>query len=140
MTTTTDIKNLGHSRASFAYQRVNEVKDGPFEGEYRSASLNASAMIHNAGLMQTLAFYCSKFQSGEGKKHFGMLASHVMQWLLNENKLDPVYDPNKKPILLFTQILNANDEMILLYTRESQEFVEWLKRFSEGMLKKSGGD
>lgn len=55
-------KNLDHDRAKYAYGCIEMVKNiGPnTEKSYRSAVLSSGTLIHNSGLMQTLAFYLSK--------------------------------------------------------------------------------
>ena len=127
-------RNLQHDRARYAYKSIKEVP-AQIQKDYRSEVMSTPVRIHDAGLMQTLAFYCSKMkldESGEEKNpHFSMLALHIMKWILN----DEAERRGKKDALkLFSSLLTCSDEEMILHTQEAIEVTQWLKRFADARI------
>lgn len=118
-------RSLEHQRATYAYRCINEISalEEEKQKKYRTAALSCSALIQKSGLMQTLAFYLGKKGLQE------ILASHILQWIV-------FYSNDGNPANLFEQLMAFNDEMLMWKTMEAQALVKWLKRFSEGKLKR----
>jgi CRISPR type III-B/RAMP module-associated protein Cmr5 len=123
-------RNLEHERAKYAFDRVERIKgknDEKAEKKYRSAVLSSGALIHKAGLLQTLAFYLSK-------PDYRPLAEDILSWRgIKEGS-------ETAPFSIYKNLLTLKDEDIIHKTQEARALVIWLKRFAEGMLKKEQED
>ncbi len=129
-------RNLQHDRTRYAYESIKAVP-ARVQKDYRSEVMSTPVRIHDAGLMQTLAFYCSKMKLDESGKeknpHFSMLALHIMKWILN----DEAEGKGREDALnLFSSLLACSDEEMILHTQEATEVTQWLKRFADAMLEK----
>ena len=124
---------LEQQRAAFALKRVDEVKNGPEKGKFKTQLVKLPARLHNNGLGQTIAFYLS---AGKDKPET-TLCGWIETWL-HEQK---IYDPKVRLISGITgQGMNA-DEAEETYRRASAEvraLAVWLKRFAEAFIE--GGD
>lgn len=133
--------NIKHECAHYAYKCIDDVlgtiKDS--QRDYRSEVRSTATRIHDAGLMQTLAFYCSKMND---KKHFERLALHIMKWILRADKVENEsvdtsrWDDGKAGILKFLRfLLDQSDEKMMMLTAEATEVTQWLARFADARLK-----
>jgi len=135
-------RNIKHECASYAYKCIKDIIENcsNIQKDYRSEVMSAGTKIHDAGLMQTLAFFCSKM---EKDLHFRKLALHIMKWILRDEKVGGVnidtekWDEDKnKTIELFEFLLNQSDERMMYFTQEALEVTTWLKRFADARLEK----
>ena len=135
-------RNIKHECAAYAYACITDVADEiPNQKEYRSEVMSTGTRIHDSGLMQTLAFYCSKMKAE--KPHFERLSLHVMKWILRDEKVNDrnvntsKWDDGKGGVLtLFSFLLDQSDEKMMWFTREAMEVAQWLKRFADARLEK----
>lgn len=128
--------NREHLRAEYAYcciEAIKNIKDPDLEKKYRTQVFSLPTRLHVVGLMQTIAFNCSKMND-TGKRHFVKLNLHLLHWILkNPENCDgdatAAYE-------LFSQKLlpRLGTEQLMLYTREAVAFSVWLKRFAEARL------
>lgn len=130
-------RNVKHECAEYAYKCITKVlessKANPnidIQKDYRSEVMSTGTRIHSAGLMQTLAFYCSKIKGD--KLHFSKLALHIMEWILRNEKLGN----SGEPLPLLELLLGQPDDKMMYFTEEAMEVTQWLKRFADARLEK----
>lgn len=100
------------------------------QNEYQSRVQSAPVLIHDTGLMQTLAFYISKDERSLSK-----LAKHLLSWLnYNQSWQSHLNEQNWQ---LFSNLIDQSSEQLLLNTQKMLKLLQWLKRFSESQLKKN---
>ena len=142
-------RNIKHKCAAYAYNCISDVlKEPGIQGKYRSEVLSVGTRIHDSGLLQTLAFCCSKMKGGEkpgDRSHFRELALYIMKWILREEQIDgdsldtSKWDESDENIMsIFAYLLepHQSDERMLIYTHDALEVTQWLKRFADARLKK----
>ncbi len=115
------MRTLEQLRAEFAYRKVEDVKDKPFEAEYARYVKNAPAMILTNGLGSTLAFYRSK-----KKKAYDTLYEHINEWLESRG----FYSGDAIDF-----IMNADSAKVFQATQEVLALLDWMKKFAKTMLK-----
>ena len=101
--------------------------------DYHSRVQSAPVLIHDAGLMQTLAFYLSK-----NEDHIQLLARHLMGWIDRRELWQN--DFNRQRIKqdnwnLYRRLSGQSMDQQMMNTRWSQALLKWLKRFSSAQLK-----
>lgn len=132
MSTQTEIKKLEQGRAEFAYNCVKEATNnlqGNTRKEYRSYSRKIPTMILTNGLGQTLAFVKAKAEKGNAYE----LLYNQMSTYLKGNSTMRIKMPSDKNELLEWAI-SCNSEDYRCITQELLAFLNWLKRFAEGMI------
>lgn len=115
------MRTLGQLRAEFAYKKVKDVKDKPFEAEYARYVKNAPAMMLTNGLGSTLAFYCSK-----KKEAYDTLYEHINEWLKDRGFCSG-------DAIEF--ITSADSAKVFHATQEVLALLDWMKKFAKAMLK-----
>ncbi|MHA1216773.1 MAG: type III-B CRISPR module-associated protein Cmr5 [Candidatus Thorarchaeota archaeon] len=135
-------RSTKHDCAAYAYSCISDIlanlKD--CQDKYRSEVMSTGTRIHEAGLMQTLAFYCSKMKE-DSSPHFQRLALHLMKWILrgaevkgravDTSRWD---DDRQRTLSLFEVLLEQRDESMMLLTADAKEVAQWLKRFADARL------
>ncbi len=121
------MRTIEQERANHAWQCVNEVKDKPFAGDYRTIAVKTPSLILTNGLGQTLAFLRSK----PDRRHFVELYRHLNEWLRRRLNID-------NSDLLEWIVNSANSQQYRLATMEALALLQWLKRFAEAVLPKGG--
>ena len=142
------MKNQDHIRMRGAVNFVHELtaigwkpEDGKAKekkecSQYRSRVLSCATQIHDAGLMQTLAFYLSKDEESAR-----LLASQIMRWMLRGTSDAPDQPLYKKADMnqlwsTFNGLSNHEDMRLLWDTEEILSLLIWLRRFAEARFKK----
>lgn len=136
--------NLEHERAEYALKCVNSIKEltfnDNFKGKYASEVKQTSTRLQTAGLLQTLAFYCSKMKDKEGESeknnHFVYLVTHLLGYILATPD-SPVSANNAWK--LYQELLNETKDPARLmdYTEKAKSVTRWLMRFAATMLEPS---
>lgn len=134
------MKTTVNKRAKFAYERVKEVKEVVEQSKndnmkkYKSYSKKLLAMVKINGLAATLAFMLSKFNKEPAYK---TLYDHIQQWLENEDcPVNTLYsNVSSKNNDLIEKVLSFDSNSYRAVTKEIMEFTNWLRRFTEGMIK-----
>ncbi len=153
-------KTLEQKRASYAFEKIKEVINKPYEKDFSSLIGKLPTLILTNGLGNTLSFLFSK-----GKEQHLLAIAIITNWLFNESDLkiikgefkkewfNELENLSKKPekekretinkIIkeMITPILNpivleAQTHEYIFATEETLRLLNWLKRFSEAMLKK----
>ncbi len=139
-------KTLEQKRANYAFRMINEVINKDYEKDFSSLIGRLPTLILTNGLGNTLSFLFSK-----GKEQHLFAIAIISNWLFNETDLKVVKGEfkeewfnnleklkNKENIakILNPIILEAKTEEYMFATEETLRLLNWLKRFSEAMLKK----
>lgn len=124
-------QQLEQGRASIAYTRVKEFVDSkPGEnvlGEYKSYSKKFPMMVKTNGLGAALAFICSK-----NPKAYKRLYEDLTVWLKEDKK--KIVNLEQRDLL--QQIVDMDDAArYRALTNEVLAFMNWHRRFTEGMIK-----
>ena len=118
------LRTLEQERAQHAWSCVQEVKDKPFAGDYRTIAVKVPSLIVTNGLGQTLAFLRSK----PDRQHFQLLYRHLADWVGRKVHADGD--------LLNWLVNEATSQQYRLATMEALALLQWLKRFAEADLPK----
>ncbi|PSR11245.1 MAG: type III-B CRISPR module-associated protein Cmr5 [Bacteroidetes bacterium] len=129
------MKTLEQARAKFAFEKANDMATigGKKAKEYKSYAKKLPMMIKTNGLGASLSFALSKSKNKEGQKtSWGNLYDDLNSWLRNSHKiwllgLNPPADLSEAAINLDSQEYRA-------LTVEVLAFLNWLRRFAEGLI------
>lgn len=121
------LRTLEQERAKHAWDCVQEVKDKPFAGNYRTIAVKVPSLIVTNGLGQTLAFLKAKGKGDPGNEH-EVLYRHLADWVGRKVHADGD--------LLSWLVNTATSQQYRLATMEALALLQWLKRFAEAELPK----
>jgi CRISPR-associated protein Cmr5 len=121
------LRTLEQERAKHAWDCVQEVKDKPFAGDYRTIAVKVPSLIVTNGLGQTLAFLKAKGKGEPGNEH-EVLYRHLTDWVGRKVNADGD--------LLSWLVNTATSQQYRLATMEALALLQWLKRFAEAELPK----
>jgi len=121
------LRTLEQERAKHAWDCVQEVKDKPFAGNYRTIAVKVPSLIVTNGLGQTLAFLKAKGKGEPGNEH-EVLYRHLTDWVGRKVHADGD--------LLSWLVNTATSQQYRLATMEALALLQWLKRFAEAELPK----
>ncbi len=139
-------QTLEQKRANYAFKMIQTVIDKDYEKEFSSLISKLPTLILTNGLGNTLSFLFSK-----GKEQHLLAIAIITNWLFNEadlriikgefkeewfDSLEKLKDKENIANILNPIILEANTEEYIFATEETLRLLNWLKRFSEAMLKK----
>lgn len=135
----TEIKKLEQGRAEFAYKCVKEgvekfKSDTNRQKEYRSYSSRIPTMILTNGLGQTLAFVNAKAESGNA---YELLYKQITDYFKSEH-IARIKMPSDKNELI-EWVVSCNSKEYRFITQELLAFLNWLKRFAEGIIEGENG-
>jgi len=131
------LRTIEQQRAEFAYSKIDEVKkinNEKKKKEYKSLVRNFASMILQNGLGQALAFLLAKRekkgdrQTVQDDPH-DLLFKHINEWL-------KTYFNEGNNFNILQKICDRNTDSIKyrLYTKETLNFLVWLKKFAEAEL------
>jgi CRISPR-associated protein Cmr5 len=112
------------SRAAFAYDEALKNKNE----EFAQLAKKIPMMIKTSGLSETFAFMYSK-----QKKH-GVILNSIYQWL-KQSKTTLSIIKNAQGENLVQKVTNLDIAAYRIVTTETMAYLQWLRRFSEGMVK-----
>lgn len=121
----TGIKKLEKGRAEFAYRCA---KEGIEIKEYRSYARKIPTMILTNGLGQTLAFIRSK---GKKEEAYKRLYEQITNYLKSENTTRIRMPDSENDLMRW--VVSQDSLQYRYITQEVIAFLNWLKRFAEGM-------
>ncbi|MCG0276434.1 MAG: type III-B CRISPR module-associated protein Cmr5 [Thermosediminibacteraceae bacterium] len=126
------IRATVNDRARFAYECVKPVsrsEDEEFRSKYKSYSRKLMAMIRVNGLGAVLAFMKAKKE-----KAYMELYKNIEEWLkCRECPVSSLYNSSEGEDMV-KKVISMKSPEYRAVTREVLEFVNWLKRFAEGMI------
>lgn len=135
MADNTNIKGLEQARAKFAYEKAKAISDagGKKAKEYKSYAKKLPMMIKTNGLGASLSFALSKSKNKEGNKTaWGILYDDLDSWLRLPHKIWLLgVNP---PTDLSDSAINLDSQEYRALTVEVLAFLNWLRRFAEGLI------
>ena len=124
------IQTRTHKLATEAYRRVAERKGKPHENAYSSLAHSFPSMILQNGLAQATGFLLAK---GKGE-HKALLADLNAVLRAAESVASEDGDA------LHQTIIGADLSGTMLLTRHALDASAWIKRYSQGLLEREGGE
>ncbi|HVG08168.1 MAG TPA: type III-B CRISPR module-associated protein Cmr5 [Thermoanaerobaculia bacterium] len=133
-------QTLEQMRATFALQKIDQVKSGNDRAKYKTQLLKLPARLHNNGLGQTVAFYLT---AGPGKPEW-IICDWLQDWLSRSKDRGPAIYPSGKNLIACVsgKDLSKDADAELLYRQASDEaraIAVWLKRFAEAFIAGNAG-
>ncbi len=133
------ITQLERGRAEFAYKCVEEIVENQkyekIREDYRSYSRKIPQMILSNGLGQTIAFMKSKAKDGNA---YEILYSQITDYLKSDTTARIRMPDDKNELIEW--VISLDSYNYRYATEEILAFLNWLKRFAEGMIKKEEGE
>jgi len=130
----TIITKLEKGRAEFAYKCVEKAieifKDNSKkQKEYKSYTRKIPSMILSNGLGQTLAFIKAKSEKGNA---YDLIYQQLTEYMKSEHTAR-IKMPQEKNDLI-ELVISCNSSTYRYITKEILAFLNWLKRFAEGLI------
>jgi len=141
MADNTTIKGLEQQRAKFAYEKAKSIADagGKKAKEYKSYAKKLPMMIKSNGLGASLSFALSKSKDKNGNKtSWGSLYEDLNSWLRKPHKVWIL--GTNPPADLSEAAINLNSQEYRALTVEVLAFLNWLRRFAEGLIEGEADD
>lgn len=126
MSDTTTIRGLEQGRAKFAYECVDKVKQ---DKKYNGHVKKILTYLKTNGLGPTVAFIFAKEGTYKG------IYLDIERWLKQDEKRLIDLSGSKK---LVEEIIKINSPEYRAVTIEVLAFVNWLKRFADGLIEGEG--
>lgn len=128
------INKLEKGRAEFAYKCVKKAieqfaTDKKRKKEYRSYTRKVPQMILSNGLGQTLAFVKAKSEEGNA---YDLIYKQLTEYMKSEST-SRIKMPHDKTDLV-EWVISCNSSDYRYIAQETLAFLNWLKRFAEGMI------
>ena len=123
----TAIKGIEQGRANFAYEKALEAKSKLKENgkKYKAYVKKLPMLIKTNGLGASLAFVKSK----ESEEAYGLIYQNLTEWLKSdEKKLINIEDD------LVKTVISLNSAEYRAVTNEVLAFLNWLRRFADGLI------
>jgi len=129
MANTSTRQKLEQGRAAFAFQKATEGYT-EHKKEYAQMVKKTPMLIKTNGLGATLAFLFSK------QKVWGTVLKHIEDWVKHSENLKTlaIYDATQGNNLV-QKVLHLNSSEYRIFTIEVLAFLNWLRRFAEGIAK-----
>lgn len=129
MANPTTRQKLEQGRAAFAFKKATEGYT-EHKKEYAQAVKKAPMLIKTNGLGATLAFMFSK------QKVLGLILKHIEEWVNSPDNLKThlIYRDAEGSSLV-QKVLHLNSSEYRIVTIEVLAFLNWLRRFAEGIAK-----
>lgn len=141
------IYQLEKGRAEIAYKCVLEVKENyssnrSIQSDYRSYVKKIPQMILSNGLGQTLVFIVSKKQKEKSKDQPGsennpknaydLIYKQLIEYMKSEHTAGIQMPQDKTELVEW--VISCNSTEYRYITQEILAFLNWLRRFVEGMI------
>jgi CRISPR-associated protein Cmr5 len=128
------ITKLEKGRAEFAYRCVEEAietfkKDSKKQKEYKSYTRKIPTMILSNGLGQTLAFIKAKSKK---EKAYDLIYQQLTEYMKSDHTARIKMPQEKNDLVEW--VISCNSSTYRYITQEILAFLNWLKRFAEGLI------
>jgi len=135
-----ELKKLEQGRAKFAWDRALSAKgsgDLSYD-EYKSYAKSLPMMIKSNGLGATLAFIRSKKTNKHGKNTaYGQIYDDLGAYFAQAHKAHLISTRTNDNRELIERIIDLDSYRYRMATIEVLAFMLWLRRFAEGLGKKT---
>jgi CRISPR-associated protein Cmr5 len=119
------VRTREQQRAYSAHEKIAAMQNDHHKEAYGRLCIHLPEMIHRNGLCQTVAFLEAKGADSERKPWFGQ----VLRDLAAVSKL------GASPALFAADVRAVQLTQYQRYSREALACAQWLKRYSEAILK-----
>jgi CRISPR-associated protein Cmr5 len=133
--TTSSLRKLEQGRAKFAWSRAQEArsKSSIKFDEYKSYSKSLPMLIKTSGLGASLAFFRSKARKKNGDNTaYGQIYDDISAYFKEEHKRHLI-DLSQKELM--EAVIDLDSAQYRIITIETLAFLQWLRRFAEGLGK-----
>jgi CRISPR-associated protein Cmr5 len=132
------ITKLENGRAEFAYGCVENAiqtfqSERKKQKEYKSYVKKIPSMILSNGLGQTLAFVKAKSKTGNA---YDLIYKQLTKYMKSEHTTRISMPQNENDLAKWA--ISENPEKYRYITQEILAFLQWLKRFAEGLIEEEG--
>lgn len=136
-----DKNKLERGRAKFAFERAEIVERDykNISGSYKTYVKRMPMLIKTNGLGAALAFSFSKRTTEKTKSAFGynLLYDDIAEWLKQDEKKLVTFSKNED---LVRAVVSLDSSEYRAVTIEVLAFLDWLRRFAEGLIEKEEED
>ncbi|WP_353686778.1 type III-B CRISPR module-associated protein Cmr5 [Thermodesulfovibrio sp. 3462-1] len=128
------ITKLEKGRAEFAYRCVEEAKQ-TFQGEskkqkeYKSYVKKIPSMVLSNGLGQTLAFVKAKSKK---ENAYDLIYKQLTEYMKSNHTTRISMQQSEADLVKW--VISCNSQDYRYITQEILAFLQWLKRFAEGLI------
>lgn len=131
--------SIDRKRAKFAYDCAKNGSRITKNKEYKAYVKKIPMLIKTNGIAATLAFIKSKSESDESKAGYAykLIYQQITDWL-KEQPIGIIPEELRERELEYA-ILNLNSNNYRAVTNEALAFLNWLKRFADGLIEDKGG-
>jgi CRISPR-associated protein Cmr5 len=122
------IKKVEHGRAKFAYLRVKNVAEDEnksWRSDYKSYLKKLPMLIKTNGIAATFSFILTKDSSA-----YSQIYEDCSEWIKNDPK--EIFNFNSNSLLEY--VLNLDSAKYRAFTTEILSFINWMRRFADGMI------
>jgi len=125
------ISTIENGRAKFAYDCAKKASQQNYKGDYKPYVKKLPMLIKTNGLGSTLAFIFSKSNSSDA---YTALGNDLNNWLKNSKlNISSVQNCSNLELLVY-EITKLNSSEYRLVTAEIMAFLNWLRRFVDGLI------
>jgi CRISPR-associated protein Cmr5 len=124
----TQRQTLEQGRAKHAFDAATEAAKRSDKNDYKSYTKKVPMLIKTNGLGATLAFMQSK------GKAYKTILENLESWFKESPKLSSIYNKLSGDCLV-AKMLNCDTANYRALTTESLAYLNWLRRFAEGLIK-----
>lgn len=133
---------IERGRAEFAYKQVLRVKKEheTISGNYKSYVKKMPMLVKTNGLGAALAFIFSKGSNKQKhEKDYGymLLYEDIAEWLKRDEKQLVQLEDNSD---LIAKVISLESTRYRALTIEVLSFLNWLRRFADGLIEKGAQD
>ena len=130
------VNKLERGRAELAYKCVKveteDLKDEE-KKKYRSYSRKIPTMILTNGLGQTLAFIKSKSEKGNA---YSLIYDQLTEYMKSDSTLKIQMPSGESDLVKW--VISSDSVTYRYIEQEILAFLNWLKRFAEGLIEEEG--
>lgn len=138
MTSSLASMNAQH-RARYAFKCVDadlKGKDDDFKGKYKSHVKKLPMLIKTNGLGATLAYIRTKAHikaEDKPKKPYSLIEEQIADWLVKTKMIEST-ERKDEPKFLVESVINMESSLYKHTTIEVLAFLNWLRRFVDGLI------
>ncbi|MDY6991418.1 MAG: type III-B CRISPR module-associated protein Cmr5 [Pseudomonadota bacterium] len=118
---------LEQGRAEFAYQCAEKASKENYKEDYKPYVKKIPMLIKTNGLGATIAYIKSKSKEGDA---YSAIYKNISEWLVKKGIISEKDE-------LIEVIIQINSSEYRQITIEVLAFLNWLKRFADGLIQKS---
>jgi len=139
-----NLKKLEQGRAEEAYIKAVNAKGKTYAEDYKQLVKKVPMLIKTNGLGATFAFLQSKSKNLSDTEHTQVLID-VAEWLKIDIKKDLIFKSSEKDFdksgkdlakLMVQRTMQMESSEYRAITLEVLAFLNWLKRFTDGLIEK----